>query len=51
MCPNRYKTFNSGIGMIVVVDSKDVDLALMTSPGTFVVGEVSKKSNASVEFF
>lgn len=46
-----YKTFNSGIGMIVVLNQKDVDLALLTLPGTFVVGQVIKKSNAQVEFF
>lgn len=48
---DRYKTFNSGIGMIVVVDKKDSDLALMTLPGTFVLGQVISKQNVDVEFF
>lgn len=47
----RYKTFNSGIGMIVVLDHSDVDSALLTLPGTFILGQVVKKSNAQVEFF
>lgn len=37
--------------MIVVVDKKNSDLALMTLPGTFVLGQVISKQNVDVEFF
>jgi len=36
-----YRTFNMGVGLVLAVDSKDVDEVLKNSDG-YVIGEIQK---------
>ena len=37
-----FRAFNMGVGMILVVDEKDVDKVLSTASGSYLIGEVKK---------
>ena len=38
--PEMYRTFNMGVGMVVIVSPSDVDQALATDNAAFVLGSV-----------
>lgn len=43
-----YRTFNMGVGMIIVVDKSHVDAALVAADGAFVLGEIVTGSDGVV---
>ena len=47
--PEMYRTFNLGIGMVVVVAASDVDTCLAALPGATVVGEIVPRRGVPVE--
>lgn len=39
-----FRTFNMGVGMVIVVDAADVDATMNAGIGTFVMGEIVEGS-------